>query len=164
MFLDGLPIIWAWCMYINIHCKNDYWYSIYFVSTTNFTVTTPSTLDKNYTTDNCTKTLERPIDWNNLVLEHPRFDNEIFQTIANHFPAVVPACYEKRTWFENMIAVTVWTPYGGHYIISVENKTAVIHHYKYNAVSVILITIFFQYCILCIFHQNPMELKGLIER
>ena len=86
------------------------------------------------TIDDCEQFLERPIDWDELVLEHPGLADEMLQRFATRFPNVIPACHERRQWVENMIAVTDWT-LRGIAISSVENRTAVLLHYKNTAVS-----------------------------
>ena len=110
---------------------------MYFLYTTDLRATTQGTIEQNDTIDDCTKTLERPIDWDRLVLEHPGFDDEIFQRIANRYPNIVPVCHEKRTWFETMIAVTDWTP-RRFAVGSVENRTAIINHFTQNFLCIFL--------------------------
>ena len=114
---------------------------MYFLYITDLRATTQGTIEQNDTIDDCTKTLERPIDWDRLVLEHPGFDDEMFQRIANWYPNIVPACHEKQTWFETMIAVTDWTP-RRFAVSSVENTTAIVYHFRHNFVSIFFITMF----------------------
>ena len=65
----------------------------------------------------------------------------MIQRLANKRPNVIPACYEKRRWAENMIAVTNWVD-RGRAIISVPNTTAIVHHFIHTAVSNYFQTLF----------------------
>ena len=113
-----------------------HWFKTFFRSTTELKVTTPTPneIEQNYSTGNCTEYLVRPIDWDAIVLEHPGLDDEMLQKFANEFPDIIPACHEKRTWFENMLAVTDWVT-RNYATITVENRTAIINYFNHYAVS-----------------------------
>ena len=102
--------------------------------TTDVANTTLRDINKNITSDDCDQFLERPIDWDELVLDHPGLADEILQRHANIFPNVIPACHERRQWVENMIAVTDWIV-NDRGAVSYENRTAIIHHFMHTAVS-----------------------------
>ena len=91
-------------------------------------------INANLISNDCERFLERPLDWDELVLEHPGLADEMIQRMANERPNVIPACHERRRWVENMIAVTDWivSRLG---IVSFENKTAMVHTFIHTVVS-----------------------------
>ena len=91
-------------------------------------------INTNITSNDCDRFLERPIDWDELVLEHPGLADEMIQRMANERSDVIPACYERRQWVENMIAVTDWVV-RRRSIVSYENKTAMVHTFIHTVVS-----------------------------
>ena len=91
--------------------------------------------------NDCERFLERPIDWDELVLEHPGLADEMLQRMANERPNVIPACHERRRWVENMIDVTQWVV-RYRSIVSIENRTAMVHTFIHTAVSNYCQTIF----------------------
>ena len=78
--------------------------------------------------------MDRPIDWDELLLEHPGLADEMIQRMANERPNVIPACHERRRWVENMIAVTEWIE-SRRAILTFENRSAVVRHFRHTAVS-----------------------------